>query len=60
MGPGEKKPQKGFAEAFSEAFERAMRDEQEEHEAMPPKHAPGEGVVDVVEPDGERHFDVDP
>lgn len=59
MGPDEKKPQKGFAEEFAEAFEAAMREEQEEYEAMPPVHAPGEGLVDVVEPDGEKHFDLD-
>lgn len=56
MGTPEKK--KGFAERFGEAFEKAMREEHEEFEKMEPKHKPGEGVYDVVEPDGEKHFDL--
>lgn len=57
MGSDTKK--KGFAEWFSEGFEAAMREEQAEYEAMAPVHAPGEGLVEVVEPNGEKHFDVD-
>lgn len=48
---------KGFAEQFAEAIEKAMREEQEEFDRMPPKFAPGEGVVEVIEPDGEAHFE---
>lgn len=57
MGPGEKK-EKGFAEEFAEAFEKAMAAEHEEYEAMPKTHEPGEGVMEVVEPNGEKHFEV--
>jgi hypothetical protein len=54
MGPNEKK---GFAAEFAEAFEKAMKAEHEEYESMPKRHEAGEGVMDVVEPDGESHFD---
>lgn len=57
MGPGEKKPQTSFGEQFTEAFEKAMTAEHEEHERMPEKYAPDAGVVDVVEPEGEKHFE---
>lgn len=56
MGPEEKK--KGFAESFAEAFEKAMKEEHEEYEAMPKKFEAGEGVAEVVEPNGEKHFEV--
>lgn len=54
MGPEEKK--KGFAEEFAEAFEKAMKEEHEEYEAMPKAFEPGEGLYEVVEPEGEGHF----
>lgn len=57
MGPEEKKA-KGFAEEFAEAFEAAMKEEHEEYEAMPKKHEAGEGVMEVVEPEGEGHFEL--
>lgn len=49
-------PKLGFAEAFALAFSKAMAEEHEEYEKMEPRFAPGEGVVEVVEPDGEGHF----
>lgn len=57
MGPEEKK-EKTFAEEFAEAFEAAMKEEHEEYEAMPKRFAPGEGVYEVVEPEGEGHFEL--
>jgi hypothetical protein len=58
MGPEEKKG-KGFAESFAEAFEKAMEEEHKEYEAMPKKHEAGEGVMEVVEPGGEGHFELE-
>lgn len=61
MGPEEKeKKKKGFAEWFNESFGEAMRKEHEENESLPKIHKPseGEGVVDVVEPNGEKHFEI--
>lgn len=54
----EEKPKKGFAESFGEAFSKAMAEEHEEFEAMPKTHEAGEGVMEVLEPDGEKHFDL--
>lgn len=56
MGPEKKK---GFADRFSEAFEKSMREEHEDFEKMSPKHKPGEGVFEVLEPEGETHHEVD-
>ncbi len=55
----EKGEKKGFAESFGEAFSKAMAEEHEEYEAMPKKHAAGEGVMEVVEPEGEKHFEIE-
>lgn len=55
MGPGKK----SFGERFAEAFEKAASSEHEEYEKMPKKYEPGEGVMEVVEPNGESHFEVD-
>ena len=35
-----------------------MKEEHEEYEAMPKKFEPGEGVAEVVEPEGEGHFEL--
>lgn len=56
MGTEEKK--KGFAESFAEAFEKAMKEEHEEFEKLPKKHEAGEGVHEVLEPNGESHFEL--
>ena len=58
MGPEEKK---SFADWFAESFGEAMRKDHEEHESLPKVHKPseGEGLVEVVEPNGEKHFDLD-
>lgn len=54
----EEKPKKGFAESFAESFAKAMAEEHEEYEAMPKTHEAGEGVMEVLEPEGEKHFDL--
>lgn len=57
----EKAPEpKTFAERFEEAFRKTMAEEHEELSKLPKVHKPeeGEGVVEVVEPHGEKHFDL--
>lgn len=54
----EKPKKKGFAESFGKAFSKAMAEEHEEYGTMEKTHEPGEGVMEVLEPEGEKHFDL--